>query len=93
MKYARLRAVSSCNHHIASHATKTHVEQKEMGNLEELAENIKEYGVLEPIIVRPKEEKFEVVVGERRVRASIMAGLKEIPAIIRPLTDRQMNFA
>ena len=63
----------------------------EMRSLEEFAENIKEYGVLEPIIVRPKEEKFEVVVGERRVRASIIAGLKEIPAIIRAITDRQAD--
>lgn len=63
----------------------------EMRNLEELAENIKEYGILEPIIVRPRAEKFEVVVGERRVRASIMAGLKEIPAIIRTLSDSQTD--
>jgi len=63
----------------------------EMRGLEEFAGNIKEYGVLEPIIVRPKEEKFEVVVGERRVRASIVAGLKEIPAIIRAITDRQAD--
>jgi ParB/RepB/Spo0J family partition protein len=63
----------------------------EMRGLEEFAENIKEYGVLEPIIVRPKEEKFEVVVGERRVRASNIAGLKEVPAIIRAITDRQAD--
>jgi ParB/RepB/Spo0J family partition protein len=64
----------------------------EMRGLEEFAENIKKYGVLEPIIVRPKEEKFEVVVGERRVRASIMAELKEIPAIIKAITDRQADL-
>lgn len=63
----------------------------EMRGLEEFAENIKEYGVLQPIIVRPREEKFEVVVGERRVRASMMAGLKEVPAIIKALTDRQTD--
>lgn len=63
----------------------------EMRGLQEFADNIREYGVLEPIIVRPKEEKFEVVVGERRVRASIVAGLKEIPAIIRAITDRQAD--
>lgn len=63
----------------------------EIRGLEELAENINEYGVLQPIIVRPKEEKFEVVVGERRVRASILAGLKEVPAIIRPLTDQRTD--
>lgn len=63
----------------------------DMRGIKEFAENIKEYGVLQPIIVRPKEEKFEVVVGERRVRASIMAGLREVPAIIRALTDRQTD--
>lgn len=63
----------------------------EMKSLEELAENIKEFGVLEPIIVRPKEEKFEVVVGERRVKASMLAGKKEIPAITRAITDSQAD--
>jgi len=63
----------------------------EIRGLEEFAENIKEYGILEPIIVRPREEKFEVVVGERRVRASMLAGIKEIPAIIRAITDRQAD--
>lgn len=64
----------------------------EMRGLEELAENIKKYGVRQPVIVRPKEEKFEVVCGERRVRASKMAGLKEVPAILRALTDRQADI-
>jgi len=65
--------------------------RQEIRGLEEFAENIKEYGILEPIIVRPKKEKFEIVVGERRVRAGIMAGLKEVPAIIRALTDSQTD--
>jgi len=65
--------------------------RQEMRNLEELAENIKEYGILEPIVVRPKREKFEVVVGERRVRAAIMAGLEKVPAIIRALTDQRTD--
>lgn len=64
----------------------------EMRNLEEFAENIKKYGVRQPIIVRPMGEKFEVVTGERRVRASIIAGLKEVPAIVRALTDRQADI-
>jgi len=63
----------------------------EMRGLEELAENIKEYGVLQPIIARPRGEKFEIVIGERRVRASIMAGLKEVPTIIRGLSDTQTD--
>lgn len=65
--------------------------RQEMKDLEELAENIKEYGILQPIIVRPKERKFEIVVGERRVRASIMAGLEQVPATVRALTDSQTD--
>jgi ParB family chromosome partitioning protein len=55
-------------------------------NLERLAElavSIREVGLLEPIIVRPVAEEFEVVVGERRYRASQQAGLEKVPAIIR----------
>lgn len=65
--------------------------RQEMRGINELAENIRQYGVLEPIVVRPKKDKFEIVIGERRVRASALAGLKEIPAIIRGLTDRQTD--
>ncbi len=63
----------------------------EMKGLEELAENIKQHGVLQPVLVRKKDGKFELVVGERRVRASVMAGLRGIPAIIRDLTDVQTD--
>jgi ParB/RepB/Spo0J family partition protein len=55
--------------------------------LEELAASIKAKGVLEPIIVRPAGKAFEIVAGERRYRASKLAGLAEIPAIVRELTD------
>jgi len=65
--------------------------RQEFRDIKELAGNIKVHGVLQPIIVRPKGSKFEVVVGERRVRASIQAGLEEIPAIIRSLTDNQTD--
>jgi ParB family chromosome partitioning protein len=51
--------------------------------LEELCSSIKEYGVIQPINVRKSgANQYELVAGERRLRASIMAGLKEIPAII-----------
>lgn len=56
-------------------------------SLEELAKSISERGVLEPIVVRPKEGKYEIVMGERRYRASRLAGLQEIPAVVRDLTD------
>lgn len=57
--------------------------------LEELAQSIKERGVLEPIVVRPKGDKYEIVMGERRYRASKLAGLTEIPAIIREMSDEE----
>ena len=51
--------------------------------LEELAESIKTYGLIQPIIVTKKENYYEIIAGERRWRASKKAGLKEIPAILR----------
>jgi ParB family chromosome partitioning protein len=58
--------------------------------LNELAESIKEVGLLEPIVVRPVGDKFEVVVGERRYRASQQAGLKRILAVVRDLADDEV---
>lgn len=57
--------------------------------LKELAESIKEKGVIQPIVVRPAGDKYEIVSGERRVRASKMAGVDTIPAVIRELDDHQ----
>lgn len=51
--------------------------------LEELAESMKEHGVVQPIIVRPEGTGYELLVGERRWRAAQMAGLRSIPAVIR----------
>lgn len=56
--------------------------------LEELAESIKQYGVLQPIIVTKKDDYYQIVAGERRWRASKKAGLKEVPAIIREYDER-----
>lgn len=58
--------------------------------LEELKESILAHGVLEPIIVRPVEGRYELVVGERRWRAAQLAGLKSIPATVRSLSDREV---
>ncbi|MBM7707359.1 ParB family chromosome partitioning protein [Chryseomicrobium aureum] len=58
--------------------------------LQELSASIKEHGVLQPIMLRKKGSKFEIVVGERRFRASQLAGLAEIPAVVRNLDDREM---
>lgn len=57
--------------------------------LNELAESIKENGVIQPIIVQKKGTGYRIVAGERRWRASRLAGLKVIPAIVRELTDLQ----
>ena len=56
----------------------------------ELVHSIKEFGVLQPIVVRPKGSKFELIMGERRLRASKEAGLKKIPAIVRETADENM---
>ncbi len=59
-------------------------------SLAELANSIKEHGVFQPIIVKKSIKGYEIVAGERRYRASKMAGLDKIPAIIRQFTDEQM---
>lgn len=58
--------------------------------IEDLANSIKEYGVIQPIIVSKKNNFYEIIAGERRWRASKKAGLKEIPAIVRD-DDEQRN--
>lgn len=58
--------------------------------LQELADSIKEHGVFQPIIVKKSIKGYEIIAGERRVRASKLAGLTKIPAIIRDFTDEQM---
>ena len=59
--------------------------------LEELAESIKEYGLIQPIIVTKKDGYYAIIAGERRWRASKLAGLEEIPAIIREDDERKYN--
>ncbi|MGB9600378.1 MAG: ParB/RepB/Spo0J family partition protein [Myxococcota bacterium] len=58
-------------------------------SIEELAQSIKEKGVLQPILVRPSGDRFEIVFGERRFRAAMKAGLKEVPIMIVSLDDRE----
>lgn len=58
--------------------------------LKDLAESIKTSGVIQPIIVRPSGGEFELIAGERRLRAAQIAGLKKIPALIRQATDEQL---
>ncbi len=58
--------------------------------LQELASSIKTYGVFQPIIVKKSIKGYEIIAGERRFRASKLAGMEKIPAIIRSFTDEQM---
>lgn len=58
--------------------------------LMDLANSIKEHGVFQPIIVKKSIKGYEIIAGERRVRASKLAGLEKIPAIIRDFSDEQM---
>lgn len=58
--------------------------------LNELAESIKEHGVFQPVIIKKSIKGYEIIAGERRVRASKLAGKTTIPAIIRTFTDEQM---
>ena len=58
--------------------------------LKELSESIKEHGVFQPIIIKKSIKGYEIIAGERRVKASKLAGKKEIPAIIRDFNDTQM---
>ena len=58
--------------------------------LEELAESIRQFGLLQPILVHDKKTYYEIVAGERRWRAEKKAGLKEIPVIIKELTEQEI---
>lgn len=58
--------------------------------LEELAASIREHGVLHPVVVRPVKEGFELVVGERRLRACKLLGWESIPAIVREMSDSEV---
>lgn len=59
-------------------------------SLDELASSIKEHGVFQPIIVKKAIQGYEIIAGERRVKASIKAGLEKIPAIIKDFNDTEM---
>ena len=58
--------------------------------LQELADSIKEHGVFQPIIVKKSIKGYEIIAGERRVKASELAGLEKVPAIIRNFSDQDM---
>jgi ParB family chromosome partitioning protein len=61
-----------------------------LGDLSELVASIREKGVLEPILVRPRGSRFQIIAGERRYRAAGEVGLAEIPCIVRETSDAEM---
>lgn len=58
--------------------------------LQELADSIKQFGLLQPILVQNRKDYYEIIAGERRWRAAKIAGLKEVPVIIKKLTEQEM---
>lgn len=58
--------------------------------LQELAESIKQYGVIQPLILQKRDRHYEIIAGERRWRAARMAGLKEVPAIIKDYSPQEV---
>ena len=59
-------------------------------SLLELSESVKQFGVIQPLIVQKKDDHYEIIAGERRWRAANMAGIKEVPVIIKDYTDREV---
>lgn len=58
--------------------------------LEELAESIKQYGIIQPLVVQKREDYYEIVAGERRWRAAKMAGIKQIPVVIKEYSEQEI---
>ncbi|MDA4126613.1 MAG: ParB/RepB/Spo0J family partition protein [Thaumarchaeota archaeon] len=67
---------------------KTNV-RKSPGDVGDLVDSVREKGILEPVLARPIGGRYELVVGSRRLEAARIAGLKKIPAIVRPMTDEE----
>ena len=61
-------------------------------SMQELADSIKEHGVIQPIIVRPVDNKYEIIAGERRYKASVMAGKIDIPALVKNKDDKESSI-
>ena len=65
----------------------------DLQKLEELSQSIKDIGLLQPIVVRKKDHGYELIAGERRLRASKLAELKKIPALVKNFTDNEIARA
>jgi hypothetical protein len=64
--------------------------RQSIGDLSELAASIREKGLLEPILVRPRSGRFQIVAGERRYRAAVDVGLDELPCVVRECDDAEV---
>ena len=62
----------------------------DQGSLEQLAQSIETHGVVQPVVLRRKNDRYELVAGERRWRAAKMAGLNRIPAVVREIHDKDL---
>jgi len=67
-----------------------HQPRQVMGDLSELIASISEQGILEPLVVRQRGDRFQIVAGERRYHAAVQAGLRELPVVIRDVDETQM---
>lgn len=67
-----------------------HQPRQVMGDLSDLIASITEKGIIEPLIVRQRGDRFQIIAGERRYQASVQAGLRELPAIIRDVDDSEV---
>jgi ParB family chromosome partitioning protein len=67
-----------------------HQPRQVMGDLSELIASIGEKGILEPLVVRPRGDRFQIVAGERRYQAAIQVGLRELPVVVREVDDAEV---
>jgi ParB family transcriptional regulator, chromosome partitioning protein len=67
-----------------------HQPRQVMGDLSELIASISEKGILEPLVVRPRGERFQIVAGERRYQAAVQAGLRDLPVVVRDVDDTEV---
>ncbi len=72
------------------HQPRTHFENEK---IQELAVSIQQNGLLQPIVVRPYQGKYQIVVGERRYRACLLAGIEEVPCLVQNYDEQQTATA
>ncbi|MEE2610528.1 MAG: ParB/RepB/Spo0J family partition protein, partial [Acidobacteriota bacterium] len=61
-----------------------------MGDLSELMASVEEKGIIEPLIVRTRNSRYQIIAGERRYQAAVRVGLKEVPVVVREIDDAEV---